>query len=290
MFAEQKLAGVLPVEYAMDYDDKLEALVEARYKHDHGQVVTQAHFLRTVQGCNFRDEQAWDQIHYLYGQDAQPLINLGTSRGHAYVFSPSGSRLLPTEPWRDTPADVVGEFLPESFVGVNRGVEPAAHGDRARSGRNLPVRSVRTPASDDTAEEGTVFFQIGELLYAEDTENRAQEEGARPEFGWKEKKWEYAYFMVCVDVSDGRARGVWLLFDFTPQDEDGNREPWADNRWGLLPNYASNEQYSMVKITDSLDDIGVPFDLTKSSESYSYVPEYVYIRQRPGGPLLREWV
>ncbi|KAK3179433.1 hypothetical protein OEA41_005555 [Lepraria neglecta] len=113
---------------------------------------------------------------------------------------------------------------------------------------------------------------------------------ANPEKAMRdEKNWTETGFAVVSDVTPGRARGVWLIFDFYPFDDTGKRCHFPNNiDWGYLPeldefgkpqsdgDQTEEDQFSVAKIADSLSDLGADYEF-RFEHKLKYEPEFLRV-------------
>jgi hypothetical protein len=124
--------------------------------------------------------------------------------------------------------------------------------------------------SDDTQITGFPFFQLGHLEYfPRDPKHLSQNDLFSEE-------WEDAGFGVGIRLSStGGHEGVYIFFNFQPQNDEDERWQWSGNGWGYLP-VNKDQQIACARIADSVDELqhGKRFGL---SEVYSMVPKYVRV-------------
>lgn len=182
-------------------------------------------------------------------------------------------------------------LMPKNILGFNVNVEPRSGTLRQRRTNNLSTESRDSTESDDYDPASFhIFHQIGHLMcYTEDfiTNHDAIKDA---------KHWIDTGFSVVVDITSGTPRGVWLLYDFWPTDEDGDRTHISnDYSWGWLPPelhpYVDEwaEQYSVVKIANSLRDLGPNHEFTLDHPVYHEV-EIMPVVMSSIGVLLRQTV
>jgi hypothetical protein len=109
---------------------------------------------------------------------------------------------------------------------------------------NFSEASTKLNESDDSETGGFVFHQIGILeFWGDEAEDfRCYEDAARG--FWLPTE-------LCAVIRFGRtgtANGVYIIYDFYPTDDFGERglETDGDN-WGQLPEDHSNQQFSIAK-------------------------------------------
>ncbi|KAM4065056.1 hypothetical protein HRG_004604 [Hirsutella rhossiliensis] len=176
--------------------------------------------------------------------------------------------------------------LNRSVLGINLNVTieyrsaqplgtPLSPRRRRREQRSSGEDSVESAQSDDiNHEHGFVFAQIGALYYCADDDYDSDEGGpdrTDPDsdaFGtgpW----WAATGFGAVVEVKhDGTPDAVWVVYNFYKAHEDsalikGEHVPTLDDNDALLPHIGRlykrcNEQFTVAKIADSLEDFKQP--------------------------------
>ncbi|KAI9759408.1 MAG: hypothetical protein M1840_003361 [Geoglossum simile] len=94
----------------------------------------------------------------------------------------------------------------------------------------------------------------------------------------------------CVAIRFGRsgtANGVYLICDFYPKDESGQRDVRTDSDdWGQLPGNHSGQQFSVAKIADEITELrfGRTFELR---DVLDYPIELVRTVKTPQDAIIR---
>jgi hypothetical protein len=86
---------------------------------------------------------------------------------------------------------------------------------------------------------------------------------------------------------NGAANGIYLIYDFYPEDECGERGlKVTGDYWGRLPEDRSNQQFSMAKLADTIMELrfGHTFTLT---EVLDYPVELVRAVKTPEDAIIR---
>ncbi|KAI9760041.1 MAG: hypothetical protein M1840_002742 [Geoglossum simile] len=87
---------------------------------------------------------------------------------------------------------------------------------------------------------------------------------------------------------NGAANGIYIIYDFYPEDEYGERGPRVidDSRWGRLPKDRSRQQFSIAKLADMILELrfGRTFTLM---EVLNYPVELVRTVKTPEDAIIR---
>ena len=86
---------------------------------------------------------------------------------------------------------------------------------------------------------------------------------------------------------DGAANGIYIIYDFYPEDAWGDRETKIPGYyWGHLPDHKSNQQFSIAKLADTIMELrfGRTFTLT---EVLDYPVEIVRAMKTPEDAIIR---
>jgi hypothetical protein len=125
---------------------------------------------------------------------------------------------------------------------------------------NFSEVSTKSNEPDDLEIGGFVFHQIRTLeFWGDKVENfRSYEDAARG-------PWLPTRFCAVIRFGrSGTANGVYLIYDFYPRDESGERDLRTDSDdWGQLPGDRSGQQFSVTKIADEITELrfGRTFEL-----------------------------
>lgn len=224
----------------------------------------------------------------------RPVIIVGTSGGITYKVSIC-TRIQGRHVLNDA-----RKQMPDNIMGINDNVEPGLPRLtwRRRRNQNFSEESTESTESDDYNPNAFhIFHQIGSLMYYVGNFKANPEKAMRDE-----KNWAETGFAVVSDVTPGRARGVWLIFDFYPFDDTGERCHFPnDFDWGYLPeldkfgkpqsdgDQTEEDQFSVAKIADSLSDLGADYEF-KFEHKLKHEPEFVRVVRSGEGHLLRQLV
>jgi hypothetical protein len=154
-------------------------------------------------------------------------------------------------------ASVNRELLPPYILGVNTDLplhpSTLAH-DKENSGE-----SAISNETDGSPIGGFTFFQLGQL------ERFCGTDVSDPD---QRYAWEYTGFGVVVRLTpSGRAEGVYIIFDFYPEDpemSDMSRKIRSSDSviWGWLPNSEIEAvQFSCAMIADRITDLSQDYNL-----------------------------
>ena len=225
-----------------------------------------------------------------------PVLLLGHAGGVEYKLIP-GTRLQAHKTnWSDE-----RPMMPENVLGVNFNVEPKSDstGPFARKRRNMNFSeesTQSTESNDYNANEFQILHQIGSVVYYKGDFSKVKGTPAEND----SKMWEDSGFTLVSDMTSGKPKGVWLAFDFFPYNR-GAEDRFhisEDFNWGYLPEPASysapdedgdeeDDQFSFVKIADSLQDLGRDFEF-KMEQKIRHEVELVTVVQAADGHLLRQ--
>ncbi|KAI9776287.1 MAG: hypothetical protein M1839_000446 [Geoglossum umbratile] len=143
--------------------------------------------------------------------------------------------------------------------------------------------STKSNESDDSEIAGFIFHQIGTLEYWGDkVENfRSFEDAARG-------PWLPTGFRVVVRFGrNGAANGIYIIYDFYPKDEGGERGlKVTGDYWGRLPKDRSNQQFSIAKIADTVMELRFGRTFT-FMEVLDYPVELVRAVKTPEDAIIR---
>jgi hypothetical protein len=208
-----------------------------------------------------------------------PWLPVGSyQNGGVYRILPGAYGLQPDQPGPKTDRMLVST----NVLGVNTNIQPKIP-LRSRKA-NLSERSTKSNESDDLEIAGFVFHQIGTLQYrGDEVENfQSLEDAARG-------PWLATGFGVVVRFGrSGAANGIYIIYDFYPEDEWGERNLKLDDDeyWGRLPKDRTHQQFSMAKIADTITELrfGRMFTLT---EVLDYPVEIVRAVKTPEDAIIR---
>ncbi|KAH0562966.1 hypothetical protein GP486_002467 [Trichoglossum hirsutum] len=147
---------------------------------------------------------------------------------------------------------------------------------------NFSEESTKSNESDDYEYVGFVFHQIGDLEYwADNPEDlRSYKDAA-------EGTWYPTHFYAVIRFGrNGAANGVYVMYDFYPEDEYlEERRKIDDNDWGYLPRALTDQQIAFAKIADKITDLrlGRTFDF---AEALDYPVELVRATKTPENAII----
>ncbi|KAL8726071.1 MAG: hypothetical protein Q9166_006950 [cf. Caloplaca sp. 2 TL-2023] len=239
-------------------------------------------------------KEVWD-LAMLKLLDRRPVILIGQSRKISYevLFSTRlEAKPLKLPETRDVQMDHI--------LGINANVEPvelpkkyeppsASVVQRRKRSDFLSSESHESTESDSV--DFTTFnimYQIGILrVYAGTSTN--QSEAIKDVYGWSDTG-----FVVVLDITNGKARGVWIVYNFNPVSPEGDRyRVENEDDWGWLPGYEGHDkqdfQFSVAKIADKLSDLKAGREF-KLQNQLRYEPELVRVVKNGMGNLQRQTV
>jgi hypothetical protein len=207
-----------------------------------------------------------------------PWIPVGSHRnGEIYRIAPGALGLQADD--NDPKTD--RELVPDNVLGVNTNVQPTVP-YRSRKA-NFSEVSTKSNESDDSEIGGFVFHQIGALEFwgGKVGNFRSYKDAARG-------PWLPTRFCVVIRFGkSGTANGVYLIYDFYPRDESGERDLRMDSDdWGQLPGDRSSQQFSVAKIADEITELrfGRTFELR---DVLDYPVELVRTVKTPQDAIIR---
>ncbi|KAI9776305.1 MAG: hypothetical protein M1839_000466 [Geoglossum umbratile] len=207
-----------------------------------------------------------------------PWLPVGSyQNGGIYRIVPAGHWLRPDQLDPETDRTLVSR----NVLGINTNVQPALP-VRSRKA-NFSEASTKSNESDDAEIAGFVFHHIGTLEYWGDkSENlRSFEDAARG-------PWLPTGFTVVVRFGRiGAANGIYIIYDFYPEDELGDRDTkMTGDHWGRLPDDKSNQQFSIARLADTIMELrfGRTFTL---KEVLDYPVEIVRAMLTPEDTVIR---
>jgi len=273
------------------YRDWWAARQEKPAKIERQPPLSPSEYLLKLQNADYSDTSELTWLHDRYLHRNRPVPVIGTSRDITYKVT-LGQRLQPRESCENTKD--TRHLLLHNVLGINDNVEPNLDETlRRRLNPSLSEESTEITNSDDYNQDAFhVFHQIGALMYYDGDYNKDPGAAMADKSRWKDTG-----FAVVSDVTSGRARGVWIVYDFFPVDEDisGDRYHVDDSLdWGWLPNHEgeddpTDDQFSVAKIADSLADLGPEYEL-KLEHMLRHEPEIVHAVRAEDGKLLRRTI
>lgn len=187
------------------------------------------------------------------GRTTVPWIPIGTGEeGVPHRLAPGAGRgLLPD---REAP-DIKERILNDDILGVNTNVQPATpmHLESRRK-RRLSQMSSDLNADVDCKDGGFVFHQLGPLEYW--SGNNDLKVLQNPNLA-KEGMWMPTRFYVVIRFSsDGTPGGIYIVYDFYPEDGGGNRDRKIEHdEWGYLHGLEFEDPFSIAKIADDIKEL-----------------------------------
>jgi hypothetical protein len=227
---------------------------------------------------NFNDDIARGKLVNTLERSVVPWLPVGRDRaGAIYRIVPGAYGLLPDQ--QDPKTD--RELVSMNVLGVNTNVQPKIPFQSRRA--NFSEESTRSNESDDSDHAGFVFHQIGNLEFWGDNPDdlRSDEDAANG-------TWFSTQFHAVMRFGrNGAANGVYVIYDFYPEDEylEERRKIDHDN-WGFLPSDVTDDQVTFAKIADKITDLrfGHTFDF---AEALDYPVELVRAVKTPEGAIIR---
>ncbi|KAI9759925.1 MAG: hypothetical protein M1840_003068 [Geoglossum simile] len=227
---------------------------------------------------NFNDNIARGKLVNTLERSVVPWLPVGRDRaGTIYRIVPGAYGLLPDQ--QDPKTD--RELVSMNVLGVNTNVQPKIP-SRSRKG-NLSEMSTQSNESDDSDYAGFVFHQIGNLeFWGGNLDNlRSYEDAAKG-------TWFPTHFYAVMRFGrNGAANGVYVIFDFYPENENlMERQRIDHDDWGYLPSSVTDEQITFAKIADKITDLrfGRTFDF---AEALDYPVELVRAVKTPENAIIR---
>ncbi|KAI9778194.1 MAG: hypothetical protein M1839_008311 [Geoglossum umbratile] len=248
---------------------------------------------KVIDTTNYNDDTDRLKLFSAVHDDIFPEVYIGTYwNGGIYCIIPEALRLQPDQPDPEAHRSFASHSLLEDCVlGVNTNVQPKIPLHRRMA--NLPVMSTKLNESEDSEIAGFVFHQIGILEFWESSEDDDDDENVEDDDVESSKdvdsgNWEPTGFHVVVRFGrSGAANGIYIIYDFYPKDEEGDRYLKINsNRWGRLPNDKTRQQFSIAKIADTMTELqgNRLFTLT---EVFEYPVEIVMTWKTPEGIIAR---
>ncbi|KAI9763444.1 MAG: hypothetical protein M1840_000527 [Geoglossum simile] len=265
----------------MAFFDWSEARADRRLKEREMTNISPQELTEMLATMNFNDDIARGRLVNILQRSIVPWLPVGSDRaGTIYRIVPGASGLLPDQQDPKTNRELVSM----NVLGVNTNVQPKIP-PRSRKA-NFSEESTKSNESDDSDYAGFVFHQIGNLEYwAGDPNNlRSYEDAAKG-------TWLPTQFHAVMRFGrNGAANGVYVIYDFYPEDEYlEERQKIDDDDWGYLPRDLTDQQIAFAKIAGKITDLrfGRTFDFT---EALDYPVELVRAMKTPENTLIRATV
>ncbi|KAI9778251.1 MAG: hypothetical protein M1839_008275 [Geoglossum umbratile] len=254
------------------------AKADKRFKEREMTNVSAQELTEMLATMNFNNDILRGKLVNILERSVVPWLPVGNDRtGAIYRIVPGAFGLLPDQQDPKTNREIV----PMNVLGVNTSVQPEIP---SRSPElNFSEESTRSNESDDSDDAGFVFHQIGNLEYwADDPDNLRSYEDAATE------NWLSTQFHVVMRFGrNGAASGVYVIYDFYPEDEYlQERRKVDDDDWGYLPSDLTDRQIAFAKIANQITDLrlGRTFDFT---EALDYPVELVRAVKTPENTIVR---
>lgn len=177
-------------------------------------LITQTNFMDDLARGNLVSAMDWPLVLWLFvGRDCH---------GDLYRIVPGPYGLIPDEHAGD-----LGDTLFCNVLGVNIDVQPEQPPCKRESTRSK--RSTKSTESGDTDGQGFVFYQIGELEIRYTDDSHIENED------YDDAYWLQTGFHVVIRFGKtGDENGVYIVYDFHPEDDDGIRKRTTSETWGDL--------------------------------------------------------
>ncbi|KAI9761715.1 MAG: hypothetical protein M1840_001719 [Geoglossum simile] len=226
---------------------------------------------------NFNDQIARGKLVNTLERSVVPWLPVGRDQaGTIYRIVPGAYGLLPDQ--QDPKTD--RELVSMNVLGVNTNVQPKIP-SRSRgasfSGANFSEESTKSNRPDDPDHAGFVFHQIGNLEFWGDNPDNLRSYADAAKGPW----FPTHFYAVMRFGRNGAANGVYVIFDFYPENELIEHD-----NWGYLPGDVTNEQVTFAKIADKITDLrfGRTFDF---AEALDYPVELVRAVKTPENAIIR---
>jgi hypothetical protein len=227
---------------------------------------------------NFNDGIAQGKLVNTLERSVVPWLPAGRDQaGMIYRIIPGACGLLPDQQDPKTERELVSM----NVLDVNINVQPKIP-SRSRKA-NFSEESTRSNESDDSDYAGFVFHQIGNLEFWGDNPDDLRSYADAANGTW----FPTQFYAVMRFGRNGAANGVYVIYDFYPEDEylQERRKIDHDN-WGYLPSNLTDEQITFAKIAEKITDLrfGRTFDF---AEALDYPVELVRAVKTPEGAIIR---
>ncbi|KAI9774039.1 MAG: hypothetical protein M1839_001924 [Geoglossum umbratile] len=227
---------------------------------------------------NYNDPEARGKLVDVLERTVVPWLPVGSDRaGGIYRIVPGAYGLLPDQQNPKTNRELVSM----NVLGVNTNVQPAIP-SRSRKA-NFSEASTRSNESDDSDYAGFVFHQIGNLEYLGSNPNSLKTYADAAKGSWFSTK----FHAVMRFGRNGAADGVYVIYDFYPEDEYLQERRKLDNPdWGYLSSDVSDKPISIAKIANKITDLrfGRTFDFAGPLD---YPVELVRAMKTPEDTVIR---
>ncbi|KAH0538689.1 hypothetical protein FGG08_004764 [Glutinoglossum americanum] len=265
----------------MAFYDWSDAIADKRLNEREMTNISPEELTEVLVTMNFNSDIARGKLVNVLERSVVPWLPVGRDRaGTIYRIVPGAYGLLPDQ--QDPKTD--RELVSMNVLGVNTNVQPTIP-FRSRKA-NFSEESTRSNESDDFDYAGFVFHQIGNLEYwADDPDDLRNYEDAA------NGTWSSTQFHAVMRFGrDGAANGVYVIYDFYPEDEYlEERRKTVRKDWGYLPSDLSNQRITLAKIANQITDLrfGRTFDF---AEALDYPVELVRAVKTPWDTIIRATV
>ncbi|KAI9652087.1 MAG: hypothetical protein M1831_007220 [Alyxoria varia] len=268
--------------------------------------------LDLVKKTKFNNITELHGLMWEFNKRAQPIFPLGRDRyKNTYLLAQSTEMLTSHEEdadylsyrdqirhdqkrhYKGIHPDDQHETMPQALLGINYHVEPVAQG-RERRAKDLPLISDKVGKPSNSANgSGFMFYQLGDLtIYL--GHKRLQEVHKELRAGKpypSASDWVPTGFAVVVRInSEYQAGAVYIIYNFFPKELDGvPLHSTNDISWGRIPNGVSQEQFSVAKIADSIDELGMEKEFHFDIKCF-HEPELVPVNKNKDGQIFRSFV
>jgi hypothetical protein len=262
----------------MAYYDWSDARADKRLNEREMTNISPEELTEMLATMNFNSDIARGKLVNVLERSVVPWLPVGRDRaGTIYRIVPGARGLLPDQQDPKTNRELVSM----NVLGVNTNVQLKIPSRRRKA--NFSEESTRSNESDDYDYAGFVFHQIGNLEYwADDPENlRSYEDAAKGT--WLPTQ----FYAVMRFGRNGAANGVYVIYDFYPEDEYlEERRKIDDDDWGYLPRDLTDQQITLAKIANEITDLkfGRTFDF---AEALDYPVELVRAMKTPENTIIR---
>ncbi|KAI9781162.1 MAG: hypothetical protein M1839_006270 [Geoglossum umbratile] len=216
---------------------------------------------------NYNNEIARGKLVNVLERSVVPWLPVGSDRaGGIYRIVPGAHGLLPDQQDPKTNRELVSM----NVLGINTNVQPA-----------MPFRSLPNLTSLMTRTLQASYFTRSEILSTGVVILRTYEDAANGTW------FPTRFHAVMRFERNGAANGVFVIYDFYPEDEYLQERRKLDDRdWGYLPSGLSDQPISIAKIANKITDLrfGRTFDFVGPLD---YPVELVRAMKTPEDTIIR---
>ncbi|KAL8782715.1 MAG: hypothetical protein Q9213_005139 [Squamulea squamosa] len=251
--------------------------------------------IKRLKETDYTDTKAlWDLVRHWKLRHC-PVTIVGTSRGALYDV------VLVTVLHASRPPKYPQDrrMLSEDVLGININVEPveepkdqsASLVRRKRSKFQSKKSHHSTNSDDPDLNTFNIMHQIGILRAYQGKYNTTKDAID------DDSRWYDTGFVLVSDITSGKARGIWIVYNFNPTTCSGEEVCHIEDDvvWGWLPGYEddlddpSNGQFSVAKVADSVSELGETFTF-ELRHRLRHEPELVNVVKCKTGKLQRQTV